>query len=86
MERQELKREIIRMYANCGSYILNLENHEKNGYYITSFAHPTCNKIIEVTETLSEVKCVFVYNRTDNAMQRNAVECKTIEDFRRAVA
>ena len=86
MERQELKREIIRMYANCGSYILTLENREKNGCYITSFAHPTCDKIIEVTETLTDIKCVFVYERSDNAMQRNAVECKTIDDFRRAVA
>ena len=86
MERQELKREIIRMYANCGSYILTLETREKNGCYITLFAHPTCDKIIEVTETLYEVKCVFVYNRSENAMQRNAVECKTIEDFRMAVA
>lgn len=86
MDRQELKREIIRMYANCGSYILTMENSEKNGFFITSFKHPTCRKIIEVTETISEVKCVFVYNETTNAMQRNAVECKTIEDFRRAVA
>ena len=86
MERQELKREIIRMYANCGSYILTMGSSENNGCYITSFAHPTCDKIIEVTETLYEVKCVFVYNRSENAMQRNAVECKTIDDFRRAVA
>ena len=86
MERQELKREIIRMYANCGSYILTMDSSENNGCYITSFAHPTCDKIIEVTETLTDIKCVFVYERSDNAMQRNAVECKTIDDFRRAVA
>lgn len=86
MDRQELKREIIRMYANCGAYIMMEDAKEKAGVLTTKFRHPRRRKIIEVSETANDVKCVLVYNDTTNAMQRNAVECKTIDDFRKAVA
>ena len=85
MNRKELKKEIINLYAKCGSYIMTLEQKEANGFYITKFAHPTKSKIIEVTETWDEVKSVFVYNRTSNAAQRHAIECKTIEQFINAI-
>jgi len=86
MDRQELKREIIRMYANCAAYIMMEDATEKAGVLTTKFRHPTHRKIIEVSETVREVKCVLVYNDTTNATQRNAIECKTIEDFKKAVA
>lgn len=86
MDRQELKREIIRMYANCCAYIMIEDAKEKARVLTTKFRHPRCRKIIEVSETANDVKCVLVYNDTTNAMQRNAVECKTIEDFRKAIA
>ena len=86
MDRKELKRELIRLYARCGSYILQCENSEKNGVFTTRFRHPTRRKIIEVTESLSEILCVLVYNETTNAAQRNCTECKTIEQFRQAIA
>ena len=87
MDEKELKREIIRMYAKCGSYILQLDTLDKGECYVTTFKHPTRRKIIEVTgDFYGNVKCVLVYNQTKNAMQRKAVECKTIEQFRRAIA
>ena len=86
MDRQELKREIIRMYANCGSYILQLDSYNKGNCITTRFRHPTRKKIIEVTEDIAEIRCVLVYNQTNNAHQRHAVECKTIEQFRKAIA
>lgn len=86
MDRKDFKRELIMLYANCGSYIIQCGNSEKNGVFITSFKHPTQRKIIEVTENVSEILCVFVYNETTNATQRNSIECKTIEQFKRAIA
>ena len=86
MDRKELKREIVRLYAGCGSYILQCGNSEKNGVFTTRFKHPTCRKIIEVTENISEILCVLVYNETTNATQRDCTQCKTIEQFRRAIA
>ena len=86
MNRKDFKRELIRLYANCGSYIMQCGSIEKNGIFITSFEHPTQRKIIEVTESVYEILCVFVYNKTTNATQRNSIECKTIEQFKRAIA
>lgn len=86
MDRNELKREIIRMYANCGSYILEVGKKEKNGVFATLFHHPTRNQIIEVWESVKKVLTVFVYNDTTNATQRKSIECKTIDDFVKAIA
>ena len=86
MDRQTLKREIIQMYNRCGSYILYGDTRENGSTVTTQFLHPTRRQIIEVTEDALEVKCVLVYNQTRNAMQRHAKECKTIEDFIKAVA
>lgn len=85
MDRQELKREIIRMYHNCGICIWIKNAIVKAGVLTTRYKHPTCRKIIEVSETANDVLCVLVYNDTANAMLRNAVECKTIEDFKKTV-
>ena len=74
------------MYANCGAYITMEDATEKAGVLTTRFRHPRRRKIVEVSETAQEVICVLVYNDTTNAMQRHAVECKTVEDFRKAVA
>lgn len=81
-----MKREIIQMYNRCGSYILSGDIRDNGTTVTTQFLHPTCRKIIEVTEDAQEVKCVLVYNSTANAMQRHAIECKTIEAFIKAVA
>lgn len=86
MERKDFKKELIMLYAKCGSYILQLGCSEKNGVFITTFKHPTQRKIIEVTEDVSNILCVLVYNDTSNANQRDCVECKTIEQFRLAIA
>lgn len=86
MDRQALKREIIQMYNRSGSYIRYGDICDNGTTVTTQFLHPTCRKTIEVTEDAQEVKCVLVYNRTANAMQRHAIECKTIEDFIKAVA
>ena len=86
MNRNEFKRELIKLYNSCGSYIIQCGNSEKNGVFITSFKHPIQRKIIEVTENVSEILSVFVYNETTNATQRNSIECKTIEQFKHAIA
>lgn len=86
MDRKDFKKELIGLYARCGSYILQLGGYEKGNCFVTSFLHPIRRKIIEVTEDLHEVKCVLVYNQTTNAHQRNAIECKRIEQFRKAIA
>ena len=85
MDRKEFKRELLRLYVSCGSYILQLYSVEKCGCYVTTFKHPIQEKIIEVTEDEFELKCVLVYNQTTNANQRHSVECKTIEQFRKAI-
>lgn len=85
MDRKEFKRELLRLYVNCGSYILQMDSTERGGNYITTFRHPIQEKIIEVTEDEFELKCVLVYNQTTNATQRHSVECKTIEQFRKAI-
>lgn len=86
MDRKDFKRELIRLYASCGSYILQCGYSEKDGVFTTRFRHPTQKKIIEVTENISGILCVLVYNATDNATQRNCKECRTIEQFRREIA
>lgn len=86
LNRQELKREIVRMYAACGSYMLIAKQKEKGGMFGTFFRHPTCRKIIEVWESMQEVQSVLVYNETTNAMQRNAIQCNTIEEFLHAIS
>lgn len=86
MDRKDFKRELIKLYSDCGSYILQCGSTEKNGVFITSFRHPTQRKIIEVTESVSEILCVFVYNKATNATQRNSIECKTIEQFKHAIS
>ena len=86
MNRKDFKKALIRLYASCGSYIMQCGASEKNGVYLTRFRHPTQKKIIEVTENVSEILCVLVYGDTYNASQRNCVECKTIEQFQNAVA
>ncbi|MCR5820730.1 MAG: hypothetical protein K6F94_07305 [Bacteroidaceae bacterium] len=87
MDRKELKREIIGLYAKCGSYILQMESKEcPNGVFMTTFRHPTHRVLFEVWENAEKILNVFFYKDTTNAMTRNAFEVKTIEEFRKAVA
>lgn len=86
MDRKELKREIIQMYANCGSYILQCGTSEKDGCFTTRFKHPTQDKIIEITEDTERVLCVLVYRMSKNAARRNCVECKTLSELKKAVS
>lgn len=86
MDRQELKLEIVRMYAKCGSDIMMIYSKEgKDGVKLSRFRHPTCRKTIEVSETEDKILTVLVYNDTTNASQRNCVECKSIEQFKKEI-
>jgi len=86
MDRNELKMEIIRLYAKSGSYILQEDTKESKNAFCTIFKHPTRNVLIEVWENMNGILTVLVYNNTTNATQRNVVECKTVKEFVNTVA
>ena len=85
INRQELKNGIDQMYAGCTGCVWVIKQTEKGGVRGTSYRHPIQRKIIEVWENKDSVLCVLVYDDTNNAKQRNAIECNTIEDFARAI-
>lgn len=85
MDRKEFKLELIKLYARCGSYIVQCGCYEKGEVFTTTFKHPTQHKIIEMTESMEELLCVLVYEISQNARNRNCVECKTLEQFKLAI-
>ena len=85
MDRKEFKKELISLYARCGSYIMQRGCVEKDGVYTSTFLHPTCRKNIVVSETDEKILCVLIYNRTTNPSLRNVREIKTLEEFREAI-
>lgn len=85
MDRKEFKKELISLYARCGSYIMQKGCVEKDGVYTSTFLHPTQPKNIVVSETDEKILCVLIYNRTSNASIRYARQVKTLEEFKKEI-
>lgn len=85
MDKKEFKKELISLYARCGSYIIQKGCVEKDGVYTSTFLHPTQPKNIVVSETDEKILCVLIYNRTSNASIRYARQVKTLDEFRKEI-
>ncbi len=87
MDRKQVKREIIRLFASHGSYIWQTDFRQgHDGTQGTIFHHPLRNELIEVWENAIEVIHIFIYKDTTNATRRDSKEIKTIEEFVEAIA
>lgn len=81
MKKETFKKALNNLYSACGLNPVMIEEVKNKYYHIQKFIHPTQRKIIDVSYSLNGRMCVSVYCDTANAAQKNAVWCKTIEQF-----
>ncbi len=81
MKKKTFKKALSDLYKACGLNPVMIEEIRNKYFHIQKFMHPTQRKIIDVSYSLKGKMCVSVYCDTANTAQRNAVLCKTIEQF-----
>lgn len=86
MKKKTFKKALSNLYKGCGLNPVMIEEVKNKYYHIQKFIHPTQRKIIDVSYSLNGKMCVLVYCGTANTAQRNAVRCKTIEQFVKEVS
>lgn len=86
MKKKTFKKALNNLYNGCGLNPVMIEEVKNKYYHIQKFMHHTQRKIIDVSYSLNGRVCVSVYCDTANAAQKNAVWCKTIEQFVKEVS